>query len=124
MRVRREVTKALELARKDKRIGHSLDGAVTLGVSRELETALRPFEDQLRRLFIVSATRLAPLDEVDESFSSEEVEGLRVRVDPTEDPKCDRCWVHEPTVGEDNRHPGVCRRCAEALQEMKRDEAQ
>ncbi len=121
-RVRREVTKALELARREKRIGHSLDGSVTLGVSRELQAALAPFEDRLRRLFIVSSTRLLPLEDVDEQFSCEELEGLRVRVDPTTDSKCERCWVHEPTVGEDERHPGVCRRCSDALKEMERDE--
>ena len=122
-RVRREVTRALESARKEKRIGHSLDAEVTLGVSEGLEAGLSPFADRLRSLFIVSATRLVPLEQVDESLASEELEGLRVRVEPTEAPKCERCWIHEPTVGRDEDHPGICRRCAGALREIERDRA-
>ncbi|MBW2205761.1 MAG: isoleucine--tRNA ligase, partial [Deltaproteobacteria bacterium] len=36
IRVRKEVTKALELARKEKRIGHSLDAAVIIGLPEKL----------------------------------------------------------------------------------------
>ena len=118
-RVRREVTRALESARKDKRIGHSLDGAVTLGVSEELRAALSPFEAQLRSLFIVSSVRIVPLQELDERLGCEEIEGLRVDVAPTQDPKCERCWVHDPSVGRNEQHPTVCDRCANALREME-----
>jgi len=118
-RVRREVTRALESARKEKRIGHSLDGAVTLGVSDELRSALSPFEPQLRSLFIVSSVRLVPLQELDEGLGCEELEGLRVDVAPTQDPKCERCWVHDPSVGRDEHHPTVCERCIQALREME-----
>ena len=52
--VRKEVTKALEIARKAKMIGHSLDASVLLGVSDELMDLLGPYESQLKYLFIVS----------------------------------------------------------------------
>ncbi|MFO7783944.1 MAG: isoleucine--tRNA ligase [Thermodesulfobacteriota bacterium] len=117
-RVRREVTRALELARKEKRIGHSLDSVVTLGVSAELKAALSPFEDQLRSVFIVSSARLVPLEQLDEELACEEEEGLRVLVDQTTEPKCERCWVHDSTIGEDENHPNICRRCSDALRDM------
>ncbi len=119
IKVRREVTRALELARKEKRIGHSLDSVVTLGVSSELEAALTPYKDQLRSIFIVSSVRLAPLEQVDMNLACEEVEGLRVLVAETTEPKCERCWIHDSTIGEDVNHPGICRRCSQALQEME-----
>lgn len=119
IKVRREVTRALELARKEKRIGHSLDSVVTLGVSSELEAALTPFKDQLRSIFIVSSARLAPLEQVDMNLACEEVEGLRVLVAETTEPKCERCWIHDSTIGEDANHPGICRRCSRALQDME-----
>ncbi len=118
VRVRREVTRALELARKEKRIGHSLDSVVKLGVSGELKAALSSFEAQLRSVFIVSSARLVPIEEVAEEFASEEVEGLRILVDQTTEPKCERCWVHDSTIGEDVNHPNICRRCSDALREM------
>ncbi len=117
-RVRREVTRSLEEARKEKRIGHSLDGAVTLGVSDELMAALSPFEDALSNIFIVSSARLVPLHNLDETCSCDEVEGLRIEVTPTKDAKCERCWIHDPTVGMDEEHPTICKRCSEALKEM------
>jgi len=117
-RVRREVTRSLEEARKEKRIGHSLDGAVILGVSDELMAALSPFEDALSSIFIVSSARLVPIHDLDETCSCEEVEGLRIEVTPTKDAKCERCWIHDPTVGMDGEHPTICRRCSEALREM------
>ena len=32
--------------------------------------------------------------------------------------KCDRCWIHDPTVGEDDEHPTVCLRCRTHLAEI------
>jgi isoleucyl-tRNA synthetase len=32
-----------------------------------------------------------------------------------EAPKCDRCWRHVPDVGQEEKYPTVCHRCAEAL---------
>jgi isoleucyl-tRNA synthetase len=33
----------------------------------------------------------------------------------SKEPKCERCWRHVPDVGEDERYPSVCKRCAQAL---------
>jgi len=122
-KVRREVTKALEVARKGKTIGHSLDGAVTLGVSRELMATLDPYREELRRIFIVSSVDLVPMEELDEADASEELPGLRLRVLPTTAPKCERCWVHDPTVGDDHRHPTACERCVRAMDAMEKGAA-
>ncbi|MBN2126450.1 MAG: isoleucine--tRNA ligase [Deltaproteobacteria bacterium] len=118
-KVRREVTKALEIARKAKEVGHSLDAAVTLGLPGDLLDRLEPYRDQLRFLFIVSSVRLVPSEEIEGGFESEEIEGLRVRVKPSEDPKCDRCWIRDPTVGSDPEHPSICSRCGRALKEIE-----
>ncbi|MBN1627545.1 MAG: isoleucine--tRNA ligase [Deltaproteobacteria bacterium] len=119
IRVRKEVTKALEIARKDKMIGHSLDASVTLGLSREHEILLSPFMNDLRTLFIVSSVRTVSLDMLQEGMDGEEVKGLKIKVSLCEDPKCERCWIHDPTVGKDNSHPTLCRRCIDALKEME-----
>jgi len=118
MGVRKEVTKALEIARKGKMIGHSLDASVLLGLSDELTDLLAPYEDQLRSLFIVSSVEMAPIEDVEGGFEGEERKGVRVKVAPSEDKKCERCWVHDPTTGVDHGHPTVCKRCLKALSEM------
>ncbi|MDY6882053.1 MAG: isoleucine--tRNA ligase [Thermodesulfobacteriota bacterium] len=117
--VRKEVSKTLEVARKQKEIGHSLDAAVTLGLSTELMEKLIPYKDQLRSIFIVSSVRLEKSDQVEGGVSSEIVPGLKVRVNPSADMKCERCWVHDPSVGENHEHPTICDRCLEAMDEME-----
>ena len=118
MSVRKEVTKALELARKEKTIGHPLDASVKLGLSSELADKLTPYKDQLRSIFIVSSVDLREIDQIEGGFESEIVPGLKVEVSPSLDPKCERCWIHDPTVGDDKNHPDTCERCRNVLDEI------
>ncbi|MFP3929195.1 MAG: isoleucine--tRNA ligase, partial [Desulfobacteraceae bacterium] len=83
IRIRREVTRALEAARKDKRIGHSLEAVVVLGLSKGLLEQIEYFSDQLRSLFIVSSVELVPIEELQKGEVSEEIEGLKVLVNRT-----------------------------------------
>jgi isoleucyl-tRNA synthetase len=116
--VRGEVTKALEAARVQKRIGHALDAAVTLSADGELYDKLAPYAAELRSVFIVSAAELLRDAPLDEAFESLEVKGLRVRVQPAAGKKCDRCWVHETSVGQNPEHPTICGRCLAALSQI------
>ena len=116
--VRKEVTKVLELARKEKRIGHPLDASVVLGLSPQLAEKLSPYEDRLRSIFIVSSVDLVEIDQVEGGVESETVPGLKVEVSPSSDPKCERCWIHDPSVGDDQNHPNTCKRCRKVLDEI------
>ena len=116
--VRKEVTKVLELARKEKRIGHSLDASVELDLSPELAEKLAPYVDQLRSILIVSSVDLAEINQIDGGYESETVPGLKVKVSPSSDPKCERCWIHDPSVGDDKNHPNTCKRCRNVLDEI------
>jgi len=116
--VRKEVTKVLELARKEKSIGHPLDASVRLGLAPKLADKLAPYEDQLRSIFIVSSVDLREIDQVEGGFESETVPGLKVEVSPSLDPKCERCWIHDPSVGDDKNHPNTCERCRNVLNEI------
>jgi len=118
IQVRKEVTGALETARKEKKIGHPLDASVTLGVSDELMKTLIPYQDQLRSIFIVSSVNLVKIDQIKEGTESEVIQGLKIKAIPSTDPKCERCWVHDPTVGHDNNHPTICKRCLDVLAEI------
>jgi len=116
--LRKEVTKALELARKEKKIGHPLDASVTVGLSPDLMEKIAPYREQLRSIFIVSSVDIKDMDQLDDGLESETLPGLRVKVSPSTDPKCERCWVHDPTVGNDTSRPTICKRCIQALAEM------
>ena len=117
--VRREVMKTLESERKDKRIGHSLDSSVTLGLTPGLKELLEPYEGELRSIFIVSSVTMVDMDGLPETPESETVPGLKITVEPSPAPKCERCWVHDTSVGNHDDHPTLCTRCVDALSAME-----
>ena len=115
--VRGEVTKALEEARVAKRIGHSLDAAVTLYAEGDLADLLAEYADDLRGFFIVSQVALTD-QRPEAAMVSELVPSLAVGVAPASGEKCQRCWVRSTNVGADADHPGVCGRCLQNLAEI------
>lgn len=116
--VRKEVTKSLEIARREKQIGHSLDAAVTLGLSDKLMTLLLPYKEDLRSILIVSSVELLAEKDMSDGQPNEEIKGLSIKVGASEDTKCERCWVHDSTVGDYDNHPTICKRCLDSLNEM------
>ena len=119
--VRSEVAKVLEEARAQKRIGHSLDAAVTLSAGPEMMELLQSYADELRSIFIVSAVDLetsAPTD----AQPSDQVSGLFIKVAPASGEKCQRCWVHDPSVGGSSQHPTICSRCQGNLAIIAQDQ--
>ncbi len=114
IRVRGEVSKALELARVQKVIGHSLDAAVTLAAPEELLGFLKGCAAELKSVFIVSKVELAS-EIAGESVPAENVEGLRIRVEAAPGAKCERCWCYDEAIGTDAAHPTICPKCIEAV---------
>jgi isoleucyl-tRNA synthetase len=113
--VRGEVTRALEIARADKRIGHGLDASVTLYAGGETHRRLAVFADQLSTLLIVSAATLMETAAPGDAFQAETVPELGVGIETAPGKKCARCWIHDPAVGNDAAHPDICPRCRAAL---------
>lgn len=117
--IRGEVTKALENARVNKLIGHPLDAAVTLSVPGDAHGILKEYHAQLGHIFIVSQAILAEAGaSLADAYISEEIDGLQISVARASGDKCDRCWIHDPTVGDDHEHPTVCLRCRTQLAEI------
>ncbi|MGI6711616.1 MAG: isoleucine--tRNA ligase [Bacillota bacterium] len=117
--IREVVSKELELARRNKVIGHSLNAAVDLYPDEELYGFLKELEDQLPMIFIVSTVTLHdPGDLVpDKAFKSEELP-LAVTVSTAPGEKCERCWIFSKTVGEDTKHPTLCNRCSHVVNSL------
>lgn len=111
------VSKALELARQQKQIGHSLAARVHLYPEREWYGFLLSWGDGLADLFIVSQVELhKPGEPVPAgSHRSAELPGVAVAVETAAGQKCVRCWQYQPQVGADPAHPSVCPRCSGVL---------
>ncbi len=105
--IRDDVKKALELARTEKVIGASLEGAVTVYAEGETLEFLKSVEDILATVFIVSAV------EIKEGNGGEHKgeNSVSVTVRHAEGGKCERCWCFSDTVGADAEHPTLCARC-------------
>jgi len=116
--VRGEVSKALEIARADKMIGHSLDARVDIYSPNSIGELLRDYRDQLSTIFIVSAAVLNDADINETSgkvFKSNQIEGLKILISRAAGKKCERCWIYSETVGDNSDHPTICKRCASVL---------
>ncbi len=128
LEVRSVVLGALEHARKSGLISGSLEAKVVLLVAgasdnfQELSKLIHDKENWLPALFIVSQVELtsAPLQD---SFKSDVVKGLEVRVVKADGKKCERCWNYSTHVGDSDDYPTLCERCVSALNEIERDGA-
>jgi len=80
---------------------------------------LGPYRDQVRTILIVSAAEIVEAGQVDDGIESETIPGLKIKVSPSSDQKCERCWIHDPTVGQDKNHPTICNRCLDVLDEIQ-----
>jgi isoleucyl-tRNA synthetase len=114
--LRGEVSKAMEEARGQKRIGHSLDAAVTLGLPEDFLETVKPTVEELRAVFIVSKVSIVMDKGLDSAYQSSRIPGLAIRVDPASGEKCARCWIKDSSVGTDNTHKAICSRCLQSLE--------
>ena len=114
--LRSEMTKALEGARRDKAIGHSLDASITVYADGDAYQALTGFGGSLASLLIVSEAHVVEgRDNAPANAVTVEDGALSIVVTPSELEKCERCWIHRDTVGQDGDHPTLCARCAEVV---------
>lgn len=112
--IRDDVQRALELARKEKLIGKSLEASVTLTCEGELLDLVKNVEDSLAAVFIVSEVKIT---EGKVENSECEMSGLGVEIAKAEGNKCERCWVYSDTVGKCSEHPTLCERCASVVKD-------
>ncbi len=116
--IRSEITKALEIARRDKVIGHPLEAEVLLSANDDDMAFCRDQWQNLKDISIISEIgELESDQESDVRFVSEEIEGLVVAVRPAGGEKCERCWTRSTTVGDSKEHPEICKRCCSVLAE-------
>ena len=111
--VRRVVTAALEVQRREKVIGSSLEAAPVVHLrDRALMEALQGVD--FADICITSAITLSDAPIPPEAFRLPEVEGVGVVFRKAAGEKCRRCWKILPDVGK-HSHPGLCGRCDAAL---------
>lgn len=109
--IRDEVLKALEMARKDKVIGHSLAASVTIYPMDKVKKTLKGFND-LDKLFIVSHV---DIKDVEPPKNAIPLEGMSILITQAAGEKCERCWNVSPEVGKNLKN--LCPKCADIMLE-------
>jgi len=94
----------IELLRKDKQIGSSLQAKVVITGGGEEMSLLEAHGDELPMLFIVSEVELRRTSG----------DALTISIERASSERCERCWRHVPTVSKES---GICDRCQNALAE-------
>ncbi|MFN9544079.1 MAG: class I tRNA ligase family protein, partial [Alphaproteobacteria bacterium] len=117
--LRRVVTGALEIARRDKVIGASLEAAPTLQVANADDATLLKGLD-LAEIAITSAAHVSTAPAPDGAFRLDDVPGVAVAFARASGSKCARCWKILPDVGKSQAHPHLCQRCEAAVTEHDR----
>ena len=126
--LRADVARELERLRVAGAIGAPLDAQLELWCAPEPYARLAPLGEELRFFMITSEARVHPVAAGQALALSAEVArspagvpteavpalanpGVWIRVLPSSEPKCVRCWQHRADVGASAEHPQLCGRC-------------
>ncbi len=115
--VRRVVTGALEIERREKRIGSSLEAAPDIFISDEaLFEIVKDYD--WSEIAITSHAVLKQGEGPEDAFRLEDVSGVAVVPKPATGNKCARSWKILPEVGTDADFPDLTPRDAEAVRQF------
>jgi isoleucyl-tRNA synthetase len=110
-----DVGRELERLRAVGALGSSLEAEVTVFVPESLAPRFEAMRDELRFLLITSYAHVkqSPIPPNAVKASHEDV---WIHVEPSDSPKCVRCYQLRSDVGSDPRHPDICARCVSNIE--------
>jgi isoleucyl-tRNA synthetase len=114
--LRRVVTGALEIARRDKVIGASLEARPVLFVN-EADAAILEGVD-LGEIAITSGAKVSTHEAPADAFRLSDVPDVAATFHHAEGNKCARCWMILPEVGQNAKYPELSNRCIEAVEAL------
>lgn len=115
--LRRVVTGALEIERREKRIGASLQAEPAVYVEDGgYITALNGID--LPEISITSAARVIEGPAPQVGFRLDDVPGITVVSGLAEGTKCERCWQVLDSVGAVSNYTDLCPRCADTVRDL------
>jgi isoleucyl-tRNA synthetase len=116
--VRRVVTGALEIERREKRIGSSLEAAPVVYLADPVLRAAIEGVD-MAEICITSGIDIRAEEAPSNAFSLDDVKGVAVVSDKAKGKRCARSWRYTDDVGSDPVFPDVTARDAAALRELR-----
>lgn len=117
--VKSEVYQALELARKEKKIGKSIESKVIINFkdrTHETLAVLEEFSSELPLIFIVSQVQFFKEISEDRAFATHTNKDYSVIISGADGDKCPRCWKFCTTIGSHEKYSDICSDCSEAVE--------
>jgi len=111
--LRRVVTGALEIERAEKRVGSSLQANPVVHTTAEHQALFDGLD--AAELFITSGAEFSTDPAPADAFRLDDVADVAVDPRLSGGAKCVRCYQFLDEVGEDEEHPEICGRCADAV---------
>ena len=107
--IRRVVNGAIEIERKNKLIGSSLEAAVEI-YFQDIDGTSNIIVSDLENICIVSNLSISKLNTLDDCFQLNELQGVGVKVSKVSGEKCERCWKYFDALND-----SICQRCEAAI---------
>ncbi len=107
------VSRMIEEARNDNKVGSSLECKLDLICNDKLYQNINNISDELKFVFIVSECTLRLGNENDNYSIDKNPYKLSISISKSQNNKCERCWHLNETVGTIEDHPTICRRCSD-----------
>lgn len=109
-KIRDGIKKILEIQRKEKVIGSSLEADIVVYCGDEMKKFINENISELKEVLIVSGLKTADEKGIGQ-YTVEGLEDFSIDISHSEFGKCERCWTYDETVGENQKHPTLCERC-------------
>ncbi|WP_457623436.1 isoleucine--tRNA ligase [Persephonella sp.] len=116
LKIRDDVLKGLEEARKSDIIRHPYEAKILLKLPKEFYNIVSERIDWIKFFFTVSQVELREDIEGDVVIKGEKVEGSEIGVLRASGEKCPRCWIYDESVGRDGQP--ICDRCLNEIKKM------
>tara|TARA_Y100001970_G_scaffold122573_1_gene151956 strand:- start:802 stop:3573 length:2772 start_codon:yes stop_codon:yes gene_type:complete len=97
------VNQSIEEMRNENKLKGSLDSIVNINANEEDLKILKKLGNELHFLFISSEA------------SVEKSKSFKIKINSSKNPKCTRCWHRHASVGTSKKHPELCYRCIENI---------
>lgn len=114
--VRNVVSKEIEQLRRKGEVGSSLNADVNLYCSPTYFATLQQLSTELHFIFITSSAVVLAAEFCPEEGKATDIDGIKLQVLASKQPKCERCWHHCDDIGNHKLHPQLCGRCLKNIE--------
>lgn len=111
--IKTAINKQIESLRAEGLIGSSLQAEVQIFANDPYYSILNKLEEELRFVLITSKAKVAKFEQIVDNHDlvATDMEDIKVKVKPSTETKCIRCWHYSESVGSNTKYSELCDRC-------------